>query len=244
MTPTPQFQCAGLQGTPGPGAGLSKEEARREPSGWGFWALKHEEARGLGAGEKRPTSQRLDLGAEAERDTGTGRSLRRRRGGAGRRRGAGGGGKRVRGCGRGSGEDPGAAPTWPVGSGRSPSVRPHSLWALPAPSPSPEAGPAGLSGCVRLGWPGAAGGRRLHPDPRRGGAVPARPHPAARPPGTWALRPPGPAPVRSSLSAGAPGALLQVPRGRRSADDLGPRPAACGGCGGPGWGMGDAGGQN
>lgn len=214
-----------------PRAGVSGPLSTKRHVGWGL-VRKGPLPKGSTL-EQRPSGTRGRGGACAGDGAGPG--------GEGERAvGASGG----RGCGQGSGEDPGAAPTWPVGSGRSPSVRPHSLRALPAPSPSPEAGPAGLSGCVRLGWPGAAGGRRLHQDPRRGGAVPARPHPAARPPGTWALRPPGPAPVRSSLSAGAPGTLLQVPRGRRSADDLGPRPPACGGCGGPGWGMGDAGGQN
>lgn len=193
----------------------------------------------------------LPEGSTLEQEgTGTGQSLRRRPAGAGagRRGGARGGGDRGRGVRRGAGR----VPTWPVGSG---SLAVRSA-ACPRPPPArkrdpPPARPVPALRALRLrqdraarsrplprlraipstagrGRAGPQGSRRLHAYPRGGSTVQARPHPAARPAGTWARRLPGPPPARSSLGVDAPGSLFQAPRERGAGcpDDLGERPRA------------------
>lgn len=193
----------------------------------------------------------LPEGSTLEQEgTGTGQSLRRRPAGAGagRRGGARGGGDRGRGVRRGAGR----VPTWPVGSG---SLAVRSA-ACPRPPPArkrdpPPARPVPALRALRLrqdraarsrplprlraipstagrGRAGPQGSGRLHAYPRGGSTVQARPHPAARPAGTWARRLPGPPPARSSLGVDAPGSLFQAPRERGAGcpDDLGERPSA------------------
>lgn len=247
--PTPQFQCPGLRRKPR----ASWSRTFRGGGAAGALGLGFldplSRKRHLRWGQVREGS--LPEGSTLEQEgTGTGRSLRRRPAGAGagRRGGARGGGDRGQGVRRRAGR----VPTWPVGSG---SLAVSSA-ACPRPPPArkrdpPPARPVPALRALRLrqdraarsrplprpraipstagrGRAGPEGGGRLLADPRGGSPVPARPHPAARPAGTWARRPPGPPPARSSLGVDAPGSLFQAPRERGAScpDDLGVRPSA------------------